>query len=632
MPLLRRIPTAFLFGLLAGWAAGALEAALVTGTSELAFPAPLADSFQVAWRYALAGGVLAVLLALLPKLLRPRHASSFLASTLAVLVFLIGTSWIHQKAFAGLPPWAWGPLVANGVLAGLCLAFGFALGRMRMPAGVVVVLGLAGHGAVVATDARADEAPAAVASAPAPAGSPNVIFLLVDTLRADRLGCYGHQPEVAPVIDRLAAEGMRFERAYAQATWTRPSVASLMTSLHPASHLTNDLHVRVPAEVQTLAETVKTRGYATAGFSANRNVSEIFGFAQGFDTFWTHASEDLNSMLRFTTWERVMEVLRALGLAPGNEPRNEAAVITDEVLRWADRQDDSPFLLYVQYIDPHGPYEPPAAYLAERGLQPLPEGIRKLVNVAHGAEPYPLNALADVEPEVVADVLELYDAEISYCDREIGRLLDGLRDRGLLDGAYLILTSDHGEEFYEHKQFGHGQSAFEELAHVPLIIKGPGISPGVVDQPVELLDLYPTIATWIGAALPERLQGHDLGDLIAGGSRPAAAEALITNIKGWELDGWVFGHEKLVRIEVRGEVHWMLFDLATDPGELHDLAPLQPERLEELKSQLLQRREGSARFRVGTVDRVDLGAERGLGGDLSGLGYVGDDAGGDSQQ
>lgn len=631
MRLLRRVLTACFFGLLAGWAAGALEAALVTGTSELAFPAPLADSLQVAWRYALAGGVLAALLALLPKLLRPRHGSSFLAATLAVLVFLIGTSWIHQKVFAGLPPWAWGPLLANGVLAGLCLAFGFALGRMRMPAGAVVLLALAGHGAVVATDARADDG-AAAAAAPAPAGSPNVIFLLVDTLRADRLGCYGHDPEVAPVIDRLAAEGVRFERAYAQATWTRPSVASLMTSLHPASHLTNDLHVRVPAEVQTLAETVKTRGYATAGFSANRNVSEIFGFAQGFDSFWTHATEELNSMLRFTTWERVMEILRALGLAPGNDPRNEAAVVTDEVLRWADQRDGTPFLLYVQYIDPHGPYEPPASYLAERGLQPLPEGIRTLVNVAHGAEPYPLHAMADVPPEAVAQVLELYDAEINYCDREIGRLLDGLRTRGLLDGAYVVLTSDHGEEFFEHKQFGHGQSAFEELAHVPLIITGPGISAGVVGQPVELLDLYPTIATWVGAALPERVQGHDLGDLIAGGTRPAAADALVTNMKGWELNGWVFGHEKLVRLEVRGEVHWMLFDLAEDPRELHDLAPLQPERLEELKSSLLERRDAAARFRVGSVDRVDFGAERGLGGDLSGLGYVGDDGDRDSQQ
>jgi arylsulfatase A-like enzyme len=614
----RRVPFLLFLGFAAGWAVGALETAAIRATTELAFPDPLGDSVQVAWRYALVGAVLALALGFLPRKLRPNRAASVLATTLAVMVFVSGTSWIHQKSFPGVPAWSLGPLVANGVLAAFCLVAGYGIGRLRASFAAVLVLAVAGHGgAMIAggTEPATTEAPA-----PAPEGAPNILFLLVDTLRADHLQSYGYEKQTSPVLDRIAAEGLRFHAAYAQATWTRPSVASLMTSLYPASHLTNSTEIRVPEELPTLAEVVRAQGYATAGFSANRNVSEIFGFHQGFDVFWTHASDELNSMLRFTTWERVMEILRGLGLVGHKSPANQAEHITDRVLRWVEEHDGSPYFLYIQYIDPHGPYDPPAHYLEEVGIEPLDRDLAAKMNVTHGADPFPFFEVEGVDEASLARVRELYDAEIAYCDREIGRLLDAMRERGLLDNTYIVVTSDHGEEFWEHKQFGHGQSAYDELARVPLLVDGPGIEPGVVPGAVELIDLYPTIATWVGAPLPPRIQGRDLNDLIAGGAREEAAEALVSNMKGFELTAWVFGREKLVRIELRGEEAWMLYDLDADPLEQNDLAAARPERLAELKALLLERRQRAAEYRVDGVETTTM--DRDLAREMEGLGYV----------
>ncbi|MBL7007985.1 MAG: sulfatase [Planctomycetes bacterium] len=617
-PLARRIPFNVLLGFCSGWAVGALESVVITGTSQLVFPNPLFDSLQLGLRYGLLGAAVGLVLAFFPARLRPNRAASVLFTTFSGLLFVTGTSWIHQFFYGGVSPLSFGPLAANGLLAGACLAAGYGLGRMPAPIVTILILAIAGHGGVAITAAQPEAA--ASSSEAAAEGAPNVLFILVDTLRADHLQSYGYPKLTSPTMDGLAQQGVRFDRAYAQATWTRPSVASLMTSLYPASHLTNSLHVRVPSELQTLAETVDSKGYTTASFSANRNVSEVFGFDQGFDTFWTHASDELNSLVRFSTWERVMEVLRALGLAAKPPLTNQAAKLTDRVLAWTQQHDGSPYFLYVQYIDPHGPYEPPAEFLAEIGVEPPGSHLSKSANPVHGKPPYPFYEIHEFDQGNLGRLRELYDAEILYCDREIGRLLDSMRAQGLLENTYIVITSDHGEEFWEHKQFGHGQSAFEELARVPLIIAGPGIGPGVVRAPVELIDLYPTIATWVGAAIPDRIQGQDLGGLIAGGGQGMAGEALISNLHAYELTAWVLGHEKLVRIEVGGEVRWLLYDLESDPLEQTDLAALRPERLAELKNQLLERRNAAGLLRVGQVETAVI--DRQLSNELGGLGYT----------
>ncbi|MCH2113017.1 MAG: sulfatase, partial [Planctomycetes bacterium] len=400
-------------------------------------------------------------------------------------------------------------------------------------------------------------------------------------------------------------------------------VASIMTSLYPASHRTNQLKIKIPDSLTTLAETMGNAGYSTAGFSANRNVSEIFGFAQGFDSFWAHSSNELNSMLRFTSWERLRDTLAkrtGIGKKKKSPVASSADVMNEHALQWLaeDRAPDAPWFLYLQYIDPHGPYSPPQDFLDEIGVPLIAKDVLQKIGGTSQEPPFPFGAQPEVEKDLLDGIVRLYDAEIQFTDRHIGRLLDNLRSQGLLNNTYVILTSDHGEEFGEHQQFGHGQSTFDELSRIPLIIAGPGIEPGVSKTPVELIDLYPTMATWASAPQPANLQGRDLAPLLAGGDE-GARSGFVQNLKSSTLTCLVVGNEKLIQVKHGDQEAWMLFNLKDDPLEQNDLASAQPDRVQHLRDLLEERRVQSEEFRVDTVNSIDITGT--VAQDLSDLGY-----------
>ena len=616
-------------GALAGWAVGALEAAMVGTLIPLSFPAPIHDSIVVARHFSLAGAVVGIIVAFLPERLRPNRTGSWLGLVFAALALISGLSWIHQEVFDAVPMYALGPLLASlGLTVGCGLA-GYAFGSVPMPTLLAVMLAVTGHLGAGIT-AGQEESVQDVVRPEANDGVPNVLFLLVDTLRADHLGSYGYTKIETPHLDQLAARGVRFDSAWAQATWTRPSVASLMTSLYPASHRTNFLSVRVPEKLDTLAEIMQGAGYRTCGLSANRNVSEIFGFAQGFDYFWAYSSSELNSILRFTSWERVRIVFAkylGIGRSKQGKEKSNAAALNVRALEWLDNNATGssvpPWFLYIQYIDPHGPYAPPADFLQEKGIEVLPGEVLKQVGGINKEPPFPFGSQELVDPELLRRIVRLYDAEIEYTDREIGNLLATLKDKGMLDNTIVVLTSDHGEEFYEHKQFGHGQSTFSELSHIPLFIAGPGISSGVSSVPVELVDLYPTIATWAGAPVPQSIHGRDLSALLAGGD-DRQRNSLVQNIKVGELHSLIVGRHKLVHVlSSSKQESWMLFDLDVDPGELNDISGDNPELMDKLREILASRRSESERYRVDETTEVVFDAATTQ--DLQGLGYLDDE-------
>ena len=627
---MKHIGLGVLVGAIAGWAAGALESAFVAATTELAFQAPLIESFQVAFRYALVGALVGLVLALVPKLLRPRGVAALAAVSFAVVAFLIGGSWIHQVVLGKSSVLSGRSLLYTGGLAAACIALGFGLATMRAGIGALFVLAVGGHAGVLAFAGGASSGELVERNAP-PEGAPNVLFVLIDTLRADHLSCYGYGKPTSPVMDRIASEGVRFDAAYAQATWTRPSVASLFTSVYPASHLTNELEVRVPASFQTLAETMQAAGYRTACFSANRNVDRVFGFDQGFDHFWAHTGRG-NELVRFTAYDRVRDMLVnrfGIGRKTSSLAGSDAATVTDLVLAWAAEQGDEPYFLYVQYLDPHGPYAPPASFMEEIGLELDAKTVMQQVGGMHTEPPFPFGEWPQVDEELLGQVRQLYDAEIRFCDRELGRLLDGLQQRGMLDDTYIVVTSDHGEEFYEHKQFGHGQSMFDELARVPLLVKGPGVVPGVTSSPVELIDLYPTIAGWAGAQVPEKIHGRDLRSILTGGSHDSFKDALAQNIKESPLTSLRVGNEKLIEVEHQGETRWMLFDLASDPLEQNDLSAERAARVEEMRNALMILRMNAEAYQAEDVERVEI--DRETAEHLNELGYGEEDEEGDPE-
>jgi arylsulfatase len=352
----------------------------------------------------------------------------------------------------------------------------------------------------------------------------SVVLITVDTLRADRLGCYGNERPTSPRIDRLAAEGVRFENVVAQSSWTLPSMVSLMTG----KYLFHDV-AGIAEDQRSLAQHFQEAGHRTAGFVTNILVGREEGFDRGFDHF------------------RVGEEILPPGMSPEDVIGRSGEVLTEQVLQWADDGDSTePFFLYVHYMEPHEPYNPPAEHLrAVREGFPLEgEGLRRYERFV---SEHP--ALRDAGPdhvELLRETVDLYDGEVRYLDDSIAALLDGLEERGLLEHTVVALTADHGEGLYDHPRLGetraensspeladhlwlgHGHYLFQELVRVPLVIAGPGILRGrVVDTAVANVDILPTLLSLAGVGAPSGGDGRDLRPVLVDAERELRSRGVL---------------------------------------------------------------------------------------------------------
>lgn len=464
----------------------------------------------------------------------------------------------------------------------------------------------------------------------------NIVFLVVDTLRADHLSSWGYRAPggadgglTSPFIDSLASTGWRFDQAYAQAPWTRPSAASYLTGLHPQSHAISTQFDRLAEEVPTLAEFVHTLGYRTAGFSANPQVSAHFGLTQGFESFWNPGQFFQSRTLFLTTmrtspiraaWDAVrgkQEV--AADAAPRGVPGSDADAVNAAVESWlrTAKEDPRPTFLYLHYLDPHDPYNAPVDYLYR---DPNSAQLRD-ESVFHSTgrvAPRPLenSVMKQASAEELRGHIQRYDTEIRFVDQRLGEMLSRLEQEGIYqaDRDLLIFISDHGEEFYEHGQWLHGQSLYDEMIRVPLILRGPGIPAGEVNfDPVQLIDLPPTIAEWIGEPLPWPVQGVSL----LSDPRPTGEERFVFSHRPREeypMDMVRVGDRKLIRVErAPGDPVYLVVDsvasgfepvtassIESVPEELVDLLNLYRETAPAL------RREGDIRVELDPVMRESL--------------------------
>jgi len=390
-----------------------------------------------------------------------------------------------------------------------------------------------------------------LACRPAPERRPDVIVYLVDTLRADHLGCYGYPRETSPEIDAFAAESVLFENAVAQSGWTRPSVTSLLTGLDPHSHGVQRRLDGLPESFDTLPEILRRDGYQTAAFVSSAVITSRFGFAQGFDTFEQRTKETIEP-------ER-----------PTSEWVDEAA------LGWLERRDpDRPFFLFLHTLDPHMPYRPPEPF--RRRLAPgadLRSGeLEQVVAVRDGQRPTTARDRQDIPA--------LYDAEIAGNDAAFGRLVRELRARGLYEPLLLVFVSDHGEELFDHGGWEHGATLYQELIHVPLLLKLPrGAGAGRrIGERVRQIDVLPTVLEVLGGAIPHSIQGRSLLPLLQAPSRrpPPAFSSL--DLDGRRIESAVLGNRKLIHTLAhdRRPAGVELYDLAADPGETKNLAATDP--------------------------------------------------------
>ncbi len=365
--------------------------------------------------------------------------------------------------------------------------------------------------------------------APGRASGYNLLLVTVDTLRADRLGCYGQAVpdlEMTPNIDRLARSGVLFEQATAPAPITLPSHASIFTGLDVPNHgVRHNTGFRLGSEHPTLAEVLRERGYATAAVVGAYVLDERYGLARGFDVYddeMTGATPD------------------PLGVGFIERP---ADAVVDAASRWLDlRQpnDARPFFLWVHLFDPHSPYSPPVPY-RERFAPAGPWGA--------------------------------YDGEVAFADAELGRLLDGLRERDLLDSTLVVLTSDHGEALGEHGELTHGALIYESTMQVPLILSNPVLFPEPLradDRVVGLIDLFPTLLDLLGV---DR-SGYEV-DGINALVTPDPDRAVYIESMLPLLD---FGWASLHGLRLDGRKYVLAptpeyYDLLDDPGEQRNLHP-----------------------------------------------------------
>jgi len=446
---------------------------------------------------------------------------------------------------------------------------------------------------------------------PRPSRQPNLILLLIDTLRADHLGAYGFPADVSPNLDRLAAESLVFESCFAQAPWTPPSIATLFTSLHLEVHGLNRFadhrfadpgggapRVAVlPESASTLAESLRAAGYTTAGFVGNPWLDRTLGLAQGFDVY---EDRDLSN--------RVPATLLLLAARDWLHTRPSGA----------------PFFLYLHLMDVHEPYDAP-----QEDFDALWPALEAPAGRVLGQAELPPDAMdppglrpADDRRNRLDYWRTRYAAGVRALDRRLGTFLDELRESGLLDRSYLVLTSDHGEELFEHAGWGHGESLHEHQLRVPLLVRPPsGVGGGrLVREPAGLVDLMPTLLSVLEVDAPPALQGTDRSAVFSEGGGEARPSVFFSTavVDRPGLHALRSPRFKLIVDLETDEV--ALYDVVADPGEHENLAAAESETVAELRALLSAHLAATAG--AATPERRDAEVPPEVLERLRGLGYL----------
>lgn len=477
-----------------------------------------------------------------------------------------------------------GALIAAGVGVSVVRTCYRAAGTVALTGALAAVLAVSALIGVV-TD-HTDQPSVARRTQSKGAGKPNVILVVVDTLRADAAE-WTQQQGGPSGFAQMAADGVVFEHTYSQASWTRPSIASILTAEYPSVHGTIHKMDFLPDSALTLAEVLKAQGYWTTAFTTNINVAPIFNFQQGFDEF-----HYLEPSFYFGATDSATRLAVYKGLRAAREKISskmwvenyyqDAAVVDRNVEAWLASKPPEPFFLFIHYMDPHDPYFE------------IPYNGRGVARVS----------TPDPAPERAAELHGLYLNEARYLDGYLQKLMDNMRRSGLYDRSIVAVTADHGEEFREHGGWWHGTALYEEQVHVPLIIKrAQEAEPGRRRADVaRSIDIGPTLVAAAGLSVPDAFQGIDL-------FQGTVAEPLLAeeDLEGNQLTSIHSGDWKLITANPdnpRRLPAKELFNLADDPLERNNLAARDNDRVSEMLAQLDQMRARIASHRSGAVGRA----------------------------
>ena len=378
---------------------------------------------------------------------------------------------------------------------------------------------------------------------------PNVLFIVVDTLRKDALGCYGQSRSTSPHIDALAQAGLRYENAFSQAPWTTPSIGSMLTSLYPTELGIQAEPNLLGEEFVLLPEVLQAAGYQTGAAISHMFVGRKWNFDQGFEWFNDENESDLDAIS-----------------SPG---------ISDAAISFLEQRDPQrPFFLFLHYYDPHYNY-------LEHDEFVFSEALDYDGPVRPGMDYFTLFYRMKLSERDREYLVRVYDSEVAFVDFHIGRVLRQLKETGLFDDTLIVFTADHGEEFGDHNSYGHTKTLYNELINVPLLIKYDGDSPtGTVHQTVGLIDLFPTLLEYLRIPVAHRISGRSF--LKRSESLPVFSET-----SRWaELRAVVSDGRKVIW-DLQRARH-ALFDLRNDGKERRNVMQQQPEMLEAMKRSLAE--------------------------------------------
>lgn len=386
---------------------------------------------------------------------------------------------------------------------------------------------------------------------------PNILLIVIDTMRRDHVGCYGYKRDTTPHLDELAKAGVRCDQMIATASWTIPSLMSIFTSLPPSLHNATSSQNKVVPGLTTLAQELKKLGYQTAGVVSNPSAGAAFGFNKGFDFYDDYTvmlSGDLNLFNEHPTPQSFRTI-------------RTSATVNRVALNWLEkiRKPDQPFFLFLLYVDPHADYIPPAPY--DTMFDPGYKGT------ARG------NMYDDPKRQFSAEDKEhikaLYDGEIRYTDEHVGKILKTFDDLGLAKETIVVATADHGEELWDHGGIVHGHSLYDELIRVPFIIRWPGILPAgrIIPNQVSNISIMPTLLDMLAAKIPPECQGPSLFGILS--AKSTLAPQLVfseTEVEAKHLRSVRSSEGKLIFDRKENGYHF--FDLTADPYEQTEV--LQP--------------------------------------------------------
>jgi len=377
----------------------------------------------------------------------------------------------------------------------------------------------------------------------------NILLISIDSLRSDHLGCYGYERDTSPVMDELAASGALFENTISTTSWTLPAHMSLLTSMDISVHGVGRDGVSLHPSIGTVTQRLKKEGYATACFCSSPYMNPAFGFDRGFDLYRNIDLED----------EKIKDTI----LPP---PEERDAVheditsprITDLAITWLENHHSRPFFLFLHLWDVHYDYIPPAPY--DKLFDPDYQGDIDGKGYIHNNEVNP-----KMDPRDLEHIVALYDGEISYVDHYIGRIVKKLKKLRIFDRTLIVVTADHGDEFFEHGGKGHRNTLYDEVTMIPLIVHLPdeiSMAVRILNQ-VSIIDIAPTILDLAGITVPGQMQGRSLISLLRGGDQLDERSALLELggvLKALRSNSW-----KLL-FNAR-ELQTIIFNLKEDPGE-----------------------------------------------------------------